>query len=334
MVSSGQMEFMDRNLFDVAINTAVINGGTNMRRVACIGECMLELSGIGHDNMQLSYGGDTLNTATYLARLGVSVDYVTALGDDPYSDWMSEQWQAEGIGTELVIRAKGRLPGFYTIRTDDGGERQFFYWRDQAPARDFFELPASSVVVEKLSTYDWIYLTGVTLSLYTAKVLARLFDMLEKVRANGGKIAFDSNYRPRGWPNAETARTVFDEVLARTDLAAPTLDDDRQVYGDMSAEECADRLHNCGVGEVVVKLDADGCLVSALGLREIVPTTPKAQPVDTTGAGDAFNAGYLAARLAGEKIIDAAFQAHRLAGEVIMHRGAIMPRDAMTEEKP
>ena len=70
-----------------------------MKRVACIGECMLELCGGDLSAMTLSYGGDTLNTTVYLARLGVDVDYVTALGDDPYSDWMIEQWRAEGIGT-------------------------------------------------------------------------------------------------------------------------------------------------------------------------------------------------------------------------------------------
>ena len=104
---------------------------------------MLELSGADYDRMQLSYGGDTLNTATHLARLGVNVDYVTALGDDAYSDWMLTQWRAEGIGTEFVVRAKDRLPGFYAIRTDGEGERQFFYWRDRAPARDLLDFPES-----------------------------------------------------------------------------------------------------------------------------------------------------------------------------------------------
>ena len=106
-------------------------------RIACIGECMLELSGAAHDRMTLSYGGDTLNTAVYLARLGRS--NLTALGDDPYSDWMIDEWQAEGVGTNSVLRVG--LPGFYAIRTDARGERQFHYWRDQAPARDLFNLP-------------------------------------------------------------------------------------------------------------------------------------------------------------------------------------------------
>ena len=90
-------------------------------RIACIGECMLELSGAAHGRMTLSFGGDTLNTAVYLARLGRSVDYLTALGDDPYSDWMINEWQAEGVGTNSVLRVPTLLPGFYAIRTDARG---------------------------------------------------------------------------------------------------------------------------------------------------------------------------------------------------------------------
>jgi 2-dehydro-3-deoxygluconokinase len=305
-----------------------------MARVACIGECMLELSGADNRAMTLSHGGDTLNTALYLARLGVATDYATALGDDPYSDWMIDQWRAEGIGVELVVRMKGRVPGLYAIRTDAAGERQFFYWRDQAPARDLFAFPDSDDLARRLIDYDWIYLSGITLSLYRREQLARLFALLDAARKKGRKVMFDTNYRPRGWSDAAEARRTMNEILTRTDLALPTLEDDRRVFGDADADACADRLHAAGVGEVVVKMDAGGCLVSTRNLRERVATTRRAKPVDTTGAGDSFNAGYLAARLAGIDPVAAARLAHRLAGRVIMHPGAIMPREAMPGVDP
>lgn len=300
-----------------------------MTRVACIGECMLELSGVDNNAMTLSYGGDTLNTAVYLARLGVAVDYVTALGDDPYSDWMIEQWRSEGVGVERVIRAEGRVPGLYAIRTDDAGERQFFYWRDQAPARDLFGFPESDALARDLMGYDWLYLSGITLSLYDDAQRAQLFAILDGAHAKGCKVMFDTNYRSHGWLDAAAARQVMTEMLNRTDLALPTFDDDREVFGDADAMACVERLHVAGVGEVAVKMDAEGCLISAAGLREQVATVRRSDPMDTTGAGDAFNAGYLAARIAGRDPATAARAAHELAGEVIMHRGAIMPREAM-----
>ena len=117
-----------------------------MPRVACIGECMIELREQADGRLTRGFGGDTLNTAIYLARLGVSVDYATALGDDGWSDEMLASWKAEGVGTDLVVRLPGRLPGLYVIQTDDKGERRFSYWRANAPARDLYgrEMPRST----------------------------------------------------------------------------------------------------------------------------------------------------------------------------------------------
>src|SRR5881392_4089221 len=112
-----------------------------MTKVASIGECMIELKQAAGGLLSRGYGGDTLNTAVYLARLGVAVDYVTALGDDPLSGGMLAGWRAEGVGTGLVARVPGRLPGLYLIQTDPAGERRFLYWRDRAPARELFGLP-------------------------------------------------------------------------------------------------------------------------------------------------------------------------------------------------
>ena len=302
-------------------------------RVACIGECMLELSGADPQAMRLSYGGDTLNTAVYLARLGVATDYVTALGDDPWSDWMVDQWAREGVGTGSVIRATGRIPGLYAIRTDDRGERRFFYWRDQAPARDLLRFPEFDRIGRDLAGYDCLYVSGITLSLYSAADRARLFDIVDAARDRGCRIAFDSNYRPRGWPDVATAKDVMGQMLRRTDIALPTLDDDRQVFGDTDADSCADRLHASGVADVAVKLGPAGCLVSDGTTRSTVVAEQRIRPVDTTGAGDSFNAAYLAARLAGATATDAARRANALAGTVILHRGAIMPCEAMPGDR-
>ncbi len=77
-------------------------------RIASIGECMIELRQMPGGHLTRSFGGDTLNTAVYLARLGAEVDYVTALGDDPLSDEMIAGWQAEGIGTEAGDAPQGQ----------------------------------------------------------------------------------------------------------------------------------------------------------------------------------------------------------------------------------
>ncbi len=303
-------------------------------RIACVGECMVELSHRGDGLVGLSYGGDTLNTAVYMSRLGLDVDYVTALGDDPYSDEMIAQWRSEGLGTGFVIRAKDRMPGLYAIRTDAKGERSFYYWRDHAPARDLFGFAEFPAVRERLLGVDIIYLSGITLSLYSAADRAALYLLLDDQRERGGKVMFDTNHRASRWRNDEEASAAYCEMLRRVNLSLPTIEDEIKIFGDNNVQECVARHHELGVTEVAVKMGQDGCYVSRGGLTEHVPLPKRLQAKDTTGAGDAFNAAYLAARLNGREPNEAAAFAHSIAGEVILHPGAIIPLDAMPEASP
>lgn len=309
-----------------------------MARVASVGECMIELRHRGETDLDLGFGGDTLNFAVYLARLsrgrGVSVDYATALGDDGYSDAMLAMWRAEGIGCELVARLAGRLPGLYTIRTDRQGERTFTYWRSASAARNVLRGAHAARLTDRLAGYDLLYLSGITLSILDPEQRARLLAVADRVRARGGRVAFDSNFRPAGWPDRDQARAAFDAMLRRVDIALPTLDDDQALFGVQDAAECARRLHGLGVAEVVVKLGAEGCWLSLDRRGAPVPAEPVARVVDSTAAGDSFNAGYLAARLSGAFPDVAAVQGHRIAARVIGHPGAVIPPAAMADLMP
>ncbi|MBX6323967.1 MAG: sugar kinase [Rhodospirillaceae bacterium] len=307
-----------------------------MAKVASIGECMVELSPRPGGLFGLGFGGDTLNTAVYLARLGVAVDYLTALGDDRYSERMLAAWRAEGIGTGLVPRLPGRLPGLYIIEVGEGGERRFAYWRDRAPARELFTLPQAHDILSALEGYDIVYLSGISLSLYDTEGRRALLAGLDRAREVGARVAFDCNYRARQWANARAARAAVDAMLERVDIALTSFDDERAIYGDPDAAAAAGRLRRAGVGEVVVKQGEAGCLVLAAAGAEpqAVPATPTGPVVDTTAAGDSFNAAYLAARLAGRPPAEAAQAGHRLAAEVVRHPGAIIPREAMPPELP
>lgn len=302
-------------------------------RVASIGECMMELRHRSPSDLDLAFGGDTLNTAAYLARLapsaGLSVDYVTALGDDPYSDAMLAMWTGEGIGTGLVQRLPGKLPGLYAIRTDDKGERSFFYWRSAAAARDMLDGAHGRKILDALPGYGWIYFSGITLSILSDKPRHALLEGLASAKAAGAKLAFDPNFRPRGWPDRAEARRVFTEALKIADLALPSYADEKLLFGDPDREATALRIRDLGVPEVVVKDAENPCLVvTSLDELEVIGR-PVEQAVDTTGAGDSFNAAYLAARIKGATPAEAAAAGHVLAEEVILHPGAVIPKEAM-----
>jgi 2-dehydro-3-deoxygluconokinase len=299
-------------------------------RVIAVGEVMIEMARGGDGRFAMGCGGDTFNTAVYLARAGVDVAYATALGDDPYSGSIVSMAAAEGVTTDLMVRVPGRQPGLYLIETDSKGERRFTYWRDSAPARELFELPDWGAIAEAMVGARLIYFSGITLSLYSNQGLGRFLAILEMARQQGVKIAFDGNFRPRGWKgDVGRARTVYTEALKRVDIGLPTYDDEAVLWGDPSPEATVERMQAFGIGEIVVKNGQNSALVSSGGRQEFVPPPEVVTPVDTTAAGDSFNAGYMAARLAGESPAAAAAAAHRLAGQKIRHRGAIMPRAAM-----
>jgi len=303
-----------------------------MIRVAAIGECMLELTHREAQTLALGYGGDTFNTALYLARAGggsgICVDYVTALGTDPMSDTMLAGWQAEGVGTTRVARIEGKLPGLYLIRTGDSGERRFFYWRSEAAVRSLFRTAETEPLLAALADYDALYFSGITLAVLAPEARERFHVALTAARARGSWVAFDSNFRPALWPDRQAAREILKGFLPAVTHALPTFDDEQVLFGDVDPAATLQRYAGAGVPEIVVKRGAHGCIVQVDGSAREVPAPVPITPVDTTAAGDAFNAGYLAARLTGATPERAARAGHGLAGAVIQHPGAIIPRAA------
>ena len=298
-------------------------------RIALIGECMIELQHRADGSLRQSFGGDTLNAAVYLRReLGDtgSVDYVTALGDDSFSDAMCQQWTAEGLGLGMVQRLPGRLPGLYCIQTDASGERKFLYWRNEAAVRDCFTTPAAEPILAALPDYDVVYFSGITLAVLGEVGRGRLLQALIETRRRGGKVVFDNNYRPRLWASQEEARAAYRSVLPHVDLALLTVDDEQALFQLSDCEAVFAAYEQIGTPEVVLKRGAEACLIRCDGEAFEVPAQKVEKVVDTTAAGDSFSAAYLAARLKGGSPEDAAVAGHWLASRVIQVPGALIPR--------
>lgn len=304
------------------------------KKIAIIGECMIELSEKG-ENIKRGFGGDTLNTAVYLARQSdkqLRVDYVTALGTDSFSDQMIAAWQQEKVETALVQRLDSKMPGLYFIETDDHGERTFWYWRNDAAARFWLDSAQADAICQQLAHYDYLYLSGISLAILPAASREKLMTLLSACRQNGGKVIFDNNYRPRLWADKASAQQAYAEMLRHTDMAFLTLDDEDLLWGEQPLDAVIARTRAAGVQEIAIKRGADSCLV-AVGdepLREVAAIKlAKEKVIDTTAAGDSFSAGYLAVRLAGGSAEDAAARGHLTASTVIQYRGAIIPLSAM-----
>ncbi|WP_159566802.1 sugar kinase [Budvicia diplopodorum] len=304
------------------------------KKIAIIGECMIELSEKG-DSLSRGFGGDTLNTSVYIARQvpadKLAVHYVSALGTDSFSNEMLTIWQKENVKTNLVQQMDDKLPGLYYIETDETGERKFYYWRNDAAARYWLSSDKSDAICQQLAHFDYLYLSGISVAVLNAESREKLIALLKTCRSNGGKVIFDNNYRPRLWQSREETQQVYHDVLSCTDIAFLTLDDEDLLWGQEPVEAVITRTQALGVSEIIIKRGSESCIVATAQGQEEVPAIklPKEKVIDTTAAGDSFSAGYLSVRLQGGSVTDAAKRGHLTASTVIQYRGAIIPLDAM-----
>jgi 2-dehydro-3-deoxygluconokinase len=299
-------------------------------RVASLGECMIELSDLGSTDGRVAMGvaGDTLNFAIYLARccqgLDVEVSYLTALGVDQLSDRMIETMQAEGVRPEHVARFANKLPGIYAIELDDAGERSFRYWRSQSAAKSMLDVGGLSDA--DIEAFDVLVLSAISLAILAPDARERLIGLCSRMKTAGKVIVFDSNYRPALWQSENEARSVISAMWAATSVGLPSRDDEAKLWPGEAPEHVFARID---VPEVALK---DGPEGPWLWIGEALPKAvfPAANlVVDTTSAGDSFNAGYLSARFKGRSPQQAVEAGHELACIVIGQKGAIIPPAAM-----
>ena len=304
---------------------------TRRKRIVSIGEVMIEMTRGADGRFGQACGGDTFNTAVYLARRGLPVAYATALGDDPYSDGIVSLAAAEGIATDLMLRVPGRLPGLYLVETDPAGERTFrISGATGSPARELFELPDWGRIAEAMIGARIVYFSGITLSLYSNNGLGRFLAVLEMARQDGAKVVFDGNYRPRGWKGDIAAHPhgVHGGAEARRHRAA----DLRRRGGALGrsiaggdGRAAAGVRHRRDRGQERLRT-ARWSRPAAIAKRSrcrrwwcrSIPRRRATASMPATwrrGSPD-------------ENPADAAICGHRLAAEVIRHRGAIMPRSA------
>lgn len=304
-------------------------------KIACLGEVMIELiakdigrNDLGEERGKASIGvaGDTYNTAVYLSKLNNGLDleisYVTALGTDKYSERILNEISRHGILTNYIEKRETHMPGLYAIDTDEHGERSFSYWRGQAAARTLFEEPCA-IKPEALFGFDLIYISGISIAILPPPTRHKLMAFIANYKQAGGKLVFDSNYRPRLWEDIETARHVTTAMWSLTDIALPSLDDEMALFGDKNEASVLNRLQKAGVTNGALKRGMDGPL--PIGESDSIGTYEAVRKVvDTTAAGDSFNAGFLYQYAIGGSLADAMQSGHQLASKVIQVSGAII----------
>ncbi|MFC3032691.1 sugar kinase [Pseudoalteromonas fenneropenaei] len=318
------------------------------------GEAMQELN----PAQQLRFGGDTYNSAVYFKRLcgtQCEVQYATAVGSDALSAAALQQWQAEGLGvTYLAIDSKRTL-GRYGITLSEGGERTFHYDRSNSAARAYFQTPLAAKLQAAIANreVDNLYFSGISLAILSPADRAQLLTLAVLQKRLGGRVIFDSNYRAKLWQaalnneddnaaesNVESTLESAAQVAAKwyhtlyqlADVLLITNDDHSAVFGDSDEAAMVAFYRSYPQAEVVIKQGTQDTLVLTAAQLQRFAVAAISKPVDTTAAGDAFAAGYLAARNQGQSIATAVTIAQQLAGQVIMAPGAIVETSVALEE--
>ncbi len=294
---------------------------------------MVELQEIEPGNTKQTFGGDTLNTAIYCARLAkglpLHIDYVTALGTDGFSRRMIDFWEAEGVGSRLVQQQQGELPGLYYIELDDDGERIFHYWRSTAAVKKCFEYPDSEKILTNLADYDGIYMSGISLAILTPKSRTTLLNRLAELKTLGVSIYFDCNYRPHLWSSEPQVIDIYQQLYRISDIVFLTKEEGEILLDGAEGDRVHEKLKSFGVRESVLKDGEKPCTILSNNQIVEVAAQTLTSVVDTTAAGDSFSAVYMVARRFGCSPVDAAEMAHRVAAYVVCHKGAVAPMEEM-----
>jgi 2-dehydro-3-deoxygluconokinase len=239
-------------------------------------------------SLQLKIGGAESNVTIALSRLGLSAGWMSLLGDDEPGQLVLDRVRGEGVDTSRVRRVQGFPTGLY-LREQVGPEARVYYYRRGSAAST---MAPGAFDTDYLEDAEFLHLTGITPSLSDD---CRAFT-LWAARAAGTLLSFDVNYRSKLW-SPEEARAFVEELLPSVGILFVG-DDEAEALWGKSDGGLVQELAAAGPQEVVLKRGKEGSLALVDGRVITQPAFP-VREVDPIGAGDAFDAGYLAGYLWG-----------------------------------
>ncbi|NQZ82607.1 MAG: sugar kinase [Colwellia sp.] len=300
-----------------------------MKNIVVMGECMIEFSqSVSATDFRQSFAGDVFNTGIYIKRCmaePITVNFLSAIGKDAMSEQLLSLMAEEQISTEMLYRTESAKMGLYLINLDSKGERSFSYWRNDSAAKQLITLMEKNHGLEQLKNASTFFFSGISLAILSESDRLILWKYLYQLKQQGTTIIFDPNYRASLWPSTEVTKAAYKMAFKLSHMALPGVDDFIDLYGVTDVEQVADIIEGYGVEEIVIKNGNQNMLISLRGTRSYLPVSPIKTVVDTTSAGDAFNGGYISARLTGKSVKGSAQYAAQVAACVIQHKGAIVP---------
>ncbi|MBN9279260.1 MAG: sugar kinase [Hyphomicrobium sp.] len=295
--------------------------GARKPEILAIGEPMVEFNqsgGHGSRAYLQGFGGDTSNFAIAAARQGADSAYFTRLGDDIYGQMLRDLWAREGVDASTVVSDPDAFTGIYFVTHGKNGHEFSFYRTGSAASR----MQPSQLPLELLRGARVLHLSGISFAI-SPTAADTCYAAIEAARAAGVMVSFDTNLRLRLW-SKDRARGVMTDVIGLADICLPSYDDIVVITGLTDPNALVDFCLGRGARIVALKLGADGAIVADKDQRIRLAPHP-CDPVDATGAGDAFGGAFVARLLAGDDLATAGRYATVAAALSTEGYGAVEP---------
>ena len=289
--------------------------------VVAAGEVMVELAGpkplARVETIKRSNSGDVLNVAVALGRLGLPCAIMTKVGDDPFGDYLLEDWSSLGVDLRYVTRGGGPT-GLYVAEHATDASYQIWYWRKGSAASTIAPADVDRVDLDGVRL---VHLSGISQAI-SASSRAATRHLAQRARDRGILVSLDINFRPQLW-SGEDAAAAMHEVLPYAHLVfcgAP--DESLAVMGLRDPEDAARYFLDRGAETAAITMAENGALAATADETVRLPHVAR-RIQGPQGAGDAFVGGFLAARLAGAGVATCARMGTLVAGLKVERPGPL-----------
>ena len=291
--------------------------------VCSIGEAMIEISNIKNSFYNQSFAGDTLNFCNYLDKKKLNAFFLSAIGKSEINQSLLDFVKSKNISTKYIKQINQFEIGLYLIKNKDNGEKQFFYWRDESAAKQYFNNIDFLNLYKELKNFDYIYFSGITLSIIHISKLNNFIKLLKLLKRKKVKIVFDFNIRPSRW-NKKNLNIFLDSVLKFVDICFLSGEDMNNWKNKNNIKSHEQIVRKYKIKHSIFRKNAKFTYVFLNKTRYVFRNKLLKKVVDTSGAGDGFNAAYLSNFIVNNDPVLALKAGSSLGSKIVMKKGAIV----------
>ena len=292
-------------------------------KICAIGECMMELSNAKHALYSQSIAGDTLNFSSYLDKNIFDISYFTAVGISEISKRVISFLQKQKIKTNLVSQISSHEVGLYLIENSKIGEKIFYYWRDNSAAKFFFNNQNIKKCQNQLKKFQYVYFSGITLSLFDDNNFHKFLILIEFLKKKQIKIMFDFNIRIKKWSKKKLF-SYFSKTLPFVDILFSSGEDLNFLKGNASLRTFKNLIQKYNIEHAIYRNNARLNYSFYKDESYFIKNKIKNKVVDTSGAGDGYNATYISKFIKFNDPQKALHAASEIGAKIVMKKGAIV----------